>query len=78
MKKILPILFLKSLIICSLYLSCQNENKQTAAQPTPQEVTVESQTIRKSNGTDCEKPDSLIRNCAKINAKYPCVFCFIA
>ncbi len=49
--------------------SCQ-ENKPVEA---PKKLTIESATIERKNGPDCEKADSLIQNCARVEFRYPVV-----
>ena len=48
-------------------LSCKNEKPA----PPPAPLTIETVTIERKNGADCDRADSLIFNCAHVNFKYP-------
>jgi hypothetical protein len=48
-------------------------NTDKAQEDTTQPVVLESLTIQKKSGPDCDKPDSLRLNCVEINFRYPSV-----
>ena len=48
-------------------LSCQNEKPS----PPPSPLSVESMRIERKDGPDCDKPDTLIFNCAHVDFRYP-------
>lgn len=66
MNKIHSILFL-TILIGFFGTSCQEKKPVEAPKP----LTIESATIERKNGPDCEKADSLIMNCAKVNFHFP-------
>jgi hypothetical protein len=49
------------------FFSCKTEAPPAAPVP----LTLESQTIERKNGPDCDKPDTLVFNCAHVNFRYP-------
>ena len=58
--------FISSALLLGLVFSCQNKSTETAG-----EVVVESLSFSKTEGKDCDKPDSLRYSCASINLSWP-------
>lgn len=63
----LQVLFFLAIFSGLIIFSCQNEKPL----PPPSPLTVESAKIERKNGPDCDKPDTLIFNCAMVNFRYP-------
>jgi len=59
------IFFLSGALLLGLVFACQNKSTETT------EVVVESLSLNKTEGKDCDKPDSLRYSCATINLSWP-------
>ncbi|MBK9013694.1 MAG: DUF3298 and DUF4163 domain-containing protein [Saprospiraceae bacterium] len=62
----------QSLVLLAFFVmpfvqSCKNEKPAPPIGP----LTLESKKIERKNGPDCDKPDTLIVNCAHVDFKYP-------
>lgn len=66
MKNHLPALALIAIIAITSQ-SCKNEAPPAAPKP----LTLESLKIERKSGVDCDKPDTVMVNCAWVNFKYP-------
>lgn len=67
MKNHLNHLLVLGFLLVFFSLSCKNE--KPAPPPTP--ISLESAKIERKNGPDCDKPDTMIVNCAQVNFSYP-------
>ncbi len=61
-------LFLLAIAAVPFVQSCKSEAPKEAV-PVP--LTLESLTIEQKNGPDCDKPDTLVFNCAHVHFRYP-------
>ncbi len=68
MKIQLQPLLLLAIFVVVFGQSCKND-RPVSAEPTP--LALETKVIERKNGPDCDKPDTLVFNCAQVIFKYP-------